>query len=105
MDSAIVVHHNPARYKIGDKVNVSVRFPVGHYRVPTYMRGKQVEIIRVLGLYVNPEEEAFGRNAGNKMWCYMIRIPQIDLWSGYAGDSGDLLEVEIFESWLEEIKK
>jgi nitrile hydratase subunit beta len=99
-----VVHHNPALYKIGDLVHVSVRFPVGHYRVPMYMRGKQVEIIRILGLYVNPEEEAFGRNAGNKMWCYMIRIPQNKLWSGYAGDEGDTLEVEIFESWLEEIK-
>jgi hypothetical protein len=99
-----VVHHNPALYKVGDFVNVSVRFPVGHYRVPIYMRGKQVEIIRILGLYVNPEEEAFGRNAGNKMWCYMIRIPQNKLWSGYSGKGGDILEVEVFESWLEEIK-
>jgi hypothetical protein len=99
-----IVHHNPALYKIGDLVNVSVRFPVGHYRVPMYMRGKRVEIIRILGLYVNPEEEAFGRNAGNKMWCYMIRIPQNNLWSAYSGEEGDVLEVEIFESWLEEIK-
>jgi len=98
-----VGHHNPARYKIGDFANVSVRFPVGHYRVPMYMRGKQVEIIRILGLYINPEEEAFGRNAGNKMWCYMIRIPQLKLWPAYTGDEKDILEVEIFEPWLEEI--
>ena len=57
-----VVNHNPARYKVGKMVRVSIRYPIGHYRVPMYMRGKLVKIIRILGLYVNPEEEAFGRN-------------------------------------------
>ncbi len=26
-------------FKVGDAVKVSVRYPVGHYRVPTYIRG------------------------------------------------------------------
>ncbi|MEO8415442.1 MAG: SH3-like domain-containing protein [Ginsengibacter sp.] len=44
-----VVHHNPAKYKAGDIVSVSIRYPIGHYRVPMYMRGKRVAIVRVLG--------------------------------------------------------
>jgi nitrile hydratase len=99
-----VVEHNPAKYRIGSIVNVSVRYPIGHYRVPTYMRGKQVKVVRVLGKYINPEEEAFGRNAGSKLWCYMVSIPQKDLWQGYNGEEKDLLEIEIFEPWLEDLK-
>ncbi len=99
-----VVHHSPAKFEVGNIVNVSVRYPIGHYRVPMYLRGKQVTIIRVLGLYVNPEEEAFGRNAGSKIWCYMISILQQELWTAYQGDENDRLEVEIFEPWLENLK-
>lgn len=99
-----VVHHKPAKFKIGDKASVSVRYPIGHYRVPMYLRGKEVEIIRVLGRYINPEEEAFGRNAGSKLWCYLISILQNKLWPNYEGDENDRLEVEVFEPWLETIK-
>jgi len=99
-----VVDHSPAKFKVGNMVNVSVRYPIGHYRVPMYMRGKQVKIIRILGRYINPEEEAFGRNAGGKTWSYMITINQKKLWPGYLGDENDRLEIEIFEPWLENIK-
>jgi hypothetical protein len=99
-----VVHHNPAKYNIGDTVNVSVRFPIGHYRVPMYLRGKQVEITRILGRYINPEEEAFGRNAGSKLWCYLVSIPQVKLWPSYTGKENDHLEIEVFEPWLENLK-
>src|SRR3954462_8692839 len=99
-----VVHHNPPRYTIGEMAKVAVRFPIGHYRVLVYLRGKQVEVTRILGRYVNPEEEAFGRNAGSKLWCYLISIPQIELWPDYAGKPDDRLEVEVFENWLEHLK-
>lgn len=98
-----VIHHNPAKFKIGDKAIVSVRYPIGHYRVPMYLRGKEVEIIRVIGKYINPEEEAFGRNGGSKLWCYLISILQKNLWPKYEGHEKDRLEVEVFESWLETI--
>ncbi len=99
-----VVHHSPAKYKVGDLVNVSIRYPIGHYRVPMYMRGKQVEIVRILGRYINPEEEAFGKNAGGKLWFYLITINQKALWPEYRGDENDRLEIEIFEPWLEPLK-
>jgi hypothetical protein len=28
-------------FKAGDGVRISVRFPIGHFRVPTYIRGKR----------------------------------------------------------------
>ena len=98
------IDHCPAKYKVGDEVSVSVRYPIGHYRVPMYMRGKRVKVERVLGHYVNPEEEGFGRNAGDKTWCYLVTIDQKNLWPAYAGHPIDRLEIEIFEPWLESIK-
>jgi len=98
------IDHSPAKYKVGDEVSVSVRYPIGHHRVPMYMRGKRVKVERVLGRYVNPEEEGFGKNAGDKTWCYLVTIDQKNLWPAYAGHPIDRLEIEIFEPWLESIK-
>ncbi len=99
-----IVHHNPAEFEVGNAANVALRYPIGHYRVPMYMRGKQVKILRVLGLYINPEEEAFGRNAGSKIWSYLVTIQQKELWPEYQGHKNDRLEIEIFEPWLENLK-
>jgi nitrile hydratase len=88
----------------GDRVRVSVRFPVGHYRVPAYIRGKSAVVEAVIeppGL--NNEEEGFGRNAGSKRHYYRIAIPLAELWPGYAGSSRDGLRIEVFETWLERI--
>ncbi|MEN0053088.1 MAG: SH3-like domain-containing protein [Mucilaginibacter sp.] len=100
----VVVDHNPPKFEAGDIVRISVKFPIGHYRVPMYMRGKKVEIVRNLGSYINPEEEAFGKNAGDKMWCYMIKIPTTELWSNYEGQANDEHQIEVFENWLENIE-
>jgi nitrile hydratase len=100
-----IVEHNPARYTAGDVVKVAEKFPIGHYRVPMYMRGKTVRILRIIGRYINPEEEAFGKNAGDKFWCYLVTIEQNVLWPGYQGLPQDKLEIEIFEPWLEPVKQ
>ena len=89
-------------YQAGDPVRISVRYPVAHYRVPRYIRGKQgvVEscIERAL---VNNEEEGFGRNAGSLGYYYRVAIPLRELWPGYAGSPQDNLRIEVFETWLE----
>ncbi len=89
-------------FAVGDRVRVSVRYPVGHYRVPRYVRGREAfveAVIRSPGL--NNEEEAFGRNAGARRHYYRVGISLSDVWPEYAG--GDALRIEIFESWLERI--
>jgi nitrile hydratase len=91
-------------FMAGDRVRISVRYPVGHYRVPAYIRGKH-GIVDVLlrPAAVNNEEEGFGRNAGSKGHYYRVGIPLTELWPGYAGPSQDRLIIEVFESWLERI--
>jgi hypothetical protein len=100
-----VVHYNTAKFAVGDILKVSEKFPIGHYRVPTYMRGKTVKVTEVIGKYINPETEAFGKNAGDKMWCYHVTIHEPELWPDYQGQPQDSVIIEIFESWLEPVKK
>jgi nitrile hydratase subunit beta len=86
----------------GDAIRILNRSPIGHYRVPIYLRGKigTVEaVIEPTG--VNNEEEGFGRNAGSKLHYYRIAVPLSQVWSHYNGSSQDSLRIEVFESWLE----
>jgi hypothetical protein len=89
-------------FKPGDSVRVSVRYPVGHYRVPIYIRGKPGTVKVILRpAAVNNEEEGFGRNAGSKGYYYRVAIPLAQLWPVYVGPAEDRLIIEIFEAWLE----
>jgi nitrile hydratase len=86
----------------GDSVIVATRSPVGHYRVPVYLRGKRALVEAVIEpAGIDNEEEAFGRNAGSKRHYYRIAVPLADLWPGYAGSPRDGLRIEVFETWLE----
>ena len=89
-------------FKAGDEVSVSMRFPIGHFRVPNYVRGKKGVIEAVIvPPAINNEEEGYGRNAGNKRHYYRVAIPLTELWQGYAGSANDTLHIEVFETWLE----
>src|SRR5687767_1550316 len=77
-------------FKVGDNVRISVRYPVGHYRVPRYVRGKRGSVEAVIEpAAVNNEEEGFGRNAGSKGHYYRIAIALVELWPEYAGSPQD----------------
>jgi nitrile hydratase len=89
-------------FQVGDSVTISVRFPIGHYRVPHYIRGKRAVVETVIEpRAVNNEEEGFGLNAGQRRHYYRVVIPLTDLWPGYGGSAADSLRIEVFESWLE----
>jgi len=89
-------------FKAGDEVRISVRYPIGHFRVPNYIRGKRGTIEAVIGpRAVNNEEEGYGRNAGAKLHYYRIAIPLTELWPEYNGSANDGLRIEVFETWLE----
>ena len=91
-------------FRPGDKIQVSDRSPICHYRVPTYLRGKQGSIEKVIEpALVDNEEEGYGRNAGSKRYYYRISFAMMELWQDYAGSPYDGLRIEMFESWLERI--
>ena len=90
-----------AVFNPGDAVQVRSGSPPGHIRTPFYVRGCKGVIERIAGEYRNPEELAFGRFDAAKTPLYRVRFQQQDVWPDYNGNSGDTLDVEIFEFWLE----
>jgi nitrile hydratase subunit beta len=91
-----------ALFKVGDEIKVAVRFPIGHFRVPNYIRGRKGTVERVIEpRAVNNEEEGYGRNAGQKRHYYRIAFPLSELWPDYQGPSNDGIRIEVFETWLE----
>ena len=88
----------------GDRVRVLSRSPVGHYRVPTYLRGKAGSVEAVIEpAGIDNEEEAYGRNAGMKRHYYRIALPMTEIWPDYVGSPRDGLHIEVFETWLEKV--
>ena len=86
----------------GNTVRVGKRAPVGHYRVPIYLRGRKGRIVKVIEpTLVDNEEEAYGRNAGNRRHYYRIAVAMPDIWPGYEGSARDELHIEVYETWLE----
>jgi nitrile hydratase subunit beta len=91
-------------YRDGDRVRIGTRSPIGHYRVPTYLRGKQGVVETVIEpIAIDNEEEGYGRNAGKRRHYYRIAIPMTEIWPDYAGSPRDGLRIEVFETWLERI--
>jgi len=88
----------------GESVRVSDREPIGHYRVPRYLRGKVGTVERAIQpTAVDNEEEGYGRDAGSRLHYYRVAFAMKDVWPGYAGPAGDGLHIEVFESWLERV--
>lgn len=89
-------------FAVDDLVRVASRSPIGHYRVPTYLRGCIGKVVRVIKpVMIDNEEEGYGRNAGNRRHYYRVAFAMTELWPGYGGPANDALEIEIFETWLE----
>lgn len=100
---------NPALGEIalfapGDRVRVGTREPIGHYRVPQYLRGKSAVIEAVINpAAVDNEAEGYGRNAGSRLHYYRLAVPMTEVWPEYTGSPRDSLRIEVYETWLERI--
>ena len=88
-------------FRPGEQVRVVERFPLGHYRVPLYLRGKTGVVERLVQPAVDNEEEGFGRNAGMRRHYYRIVVRMTEIWRDYGGACHDRLCIEVFETWLE----
>ena len=91
-------------FAAGDHVRIGSREPIGHYRVPLYLRGKAGVVEEVIHpAAVDNEAESYGRNAGSKRHYYRLAIAMTEIWPDYEGSSKDGLRIEVYETWLERI--
>jgi nitrile hydratase subunit beta len=89
------------RFDVGDRVVVARRFPPGHRRTPYYIRGKAGTIERICGAFANPEELAYGFDGEPRRVLYRVRFLQKNVWPAYRGSPNDVIEIELYEHWLE----
>jgi nitrile hydratase len=99
--TAAVAENVEARFHPGDRVRVLRAAPLGHVRTPWYIRGHSGVIERLCGAFPNPEELAYARPGAPSQPLYRVRFVQKDVWPDYAGAASDVVEVEIFQHWLE----
>jgi nitrile hydratase len=90
-----------ARYKVGEKVRVMKAYPPGHIRTPFYIRGRTGTVERICGAFPNPEELAQMRDGLPAQPLYRVRFAQKEVWPDYAGPDADVVEIEIYQHWLE----
>jgi hypothetical protein len=91
-------------FRPGDQIRILQRSPIGHYRVPIYLRGKRGSVEAVIEpTGVDNEEEGYGHNVGSKLHYYRIAVPMTEVWPDYVGSPRDGLRIEVYETWLERI--
>ena len=89
------------RFTVGDPVQVALRDARHHCRAPYYLRGKAGIVDAVLGRFRDPEQLAYHRPGLPMRYLYRVTFEQGDVWDPYDGPSGDSLQADIFEQWLE----
>jgi nitrile hydratase len=88
-------------YRPGDRVKVRQAAPLGHLRTPFYIRGKEGVVERICGAFPNPEELAQQRDGLPAQPLYRVRFRQQDVWPRYRGGAADVVEIEIYQHWIE----
>lgn len=89
------------RFAPGARVRVRRADPPGHVRTPWYCRGHAGVIERICGRFANPEELAYNRDGLPAQPLYRVRFTCRELWQDYSGSQDDVVEIEIFQHWLE----
>lgn len=88
-------------FPVGAPVRLRVMDPPGHVRAPWYLRGKTGVIERDLGETGDPEALAYGRTNAPRRRLYRVRFDMAEVWGEAAERSGDRIDAEIFDNWLE----
>jgi nitrile hydratase len=87
------------RFKAGDAVRARNVHPVGHTRLPRYIRGKRGVIRADHGVFVFPDAAAH-RVRHNGQHVYSVRFEARELW-GEQASARDTVYIDLFDDYLE----
>jgi hypothetical protein len=91
--------HVAPRFRVGDIIVVRNINPVGHTRLPRYVRGKHGTVERDRGVFVFPDTNAHGE--GHKpQHVYGVRFTARELWGSQASDR-DSLYIDLWDDYMD----
>jgi nitrile hydratase len=88
-----------ARFQPGDEIRARNVHPIGHTRLPRYVRGKRGTIARQHGIFVFPDANAHHQGE-QPQHLYSVRFSAQELW-GDAASPKDSIYLDLWESYLE----
>jgi len=88
-----------AKFRVGDHVVARNMNPLGHTRLPRYVRGKQGIIAKVYGVFVLPDTNAHGKGE-NAEYVYNVCFDANELW-GTAAEEKETVHIDLWESYLQ----
>jgi nitrile hydratase len=88
----------PARFGVGDRVRARNLHPVGHTRLPRYVRGRAGTVVLVHGCHVFPDRSVRGDE--DPQWLYTVCFEGPELW-GPDADAHLAVSIDAFEPYLE----
>ncbi len=87
------------RFGVGDRVRARNIHPVGHTRLPRYVRGHVGTIARCQGTHVFPDTNAHG-DGEDPQPLYCVCFEATELW-GSTKPTSDRLYIDLWEDYLE----
>lgn len=97
--SARVRTEKAARFKPGDTVIARNLHPLGHTRLPRYIRGHRGQVQADHGVFVFPDSAAHGRGE-QAQHVYSVRFTARELW-GEPAHPRDSVCIDLFDDYLD----
>jgi nitrile hydratase subunit beta len=90
---------NEPRFKVGDRVTAKTIHPVGHTRLPRYVRGRAGEVISIYRPQGFQDHEPIDGGAPTQP-MYAVRFEGQELWGDQAETNSSVV-LDMWESYLE----
>ena len=88
----------PEAFKVGDAVKAKLLSPLGHIRLPRYVRGHTGRIEAFRGWHVLPDASALGKDRAEPL--YSVSFLSRTLWDDITAPN-DRVHLDLWESYLE----
>ena len=85
-------------FSVGDEIVVRNIHPMGHTRLPRYVRGKRGVIARIYGAQGFQDEPTVADNSPQHVYSVVFEVSE--LWGGNA-EPNQLLYIDMWECWME----
>lgn len=91
----------PASFKPGDRVRGKNTHPVGHTRLPRYVRNRVGTIVIDHGVFITPDAVAHGLG-DRPQHVYSVSFTATELW-GEGAPAKDTVRIDLWDDYLEAV--